>query len=127
MTHPSIQGLREAVAYTVDLVLAGERPSNQAEAVETIVAAVERAQAAYLTEHGVLLSGEGLVRAETTLTHRVGDCVSLVAVEGERCGSTSPMGLRTCDQPKGHENDHQSSNPLDHWPRSLVPVPQDGE
>lgn len=48
MTHPSIQGLREAIATVVDVCATADD--------------VLKAQAAYLTEHGVLLSGEGLVR-----------------------------------------------------------------
>ena len=71
MTHPSIQGLREAVASVVD-VCHGCSPNAEGperdcprhgDAYATADAALA-AQVAYLTEHGVLLSGEGLVRAE---------------------------------------------------------------
>lgn len=63
VTHPSIQGLREAVAEALRTRWQEfENRQGQALTMPTATVAVEAA-AAYLTEHGVLLSGEGLVRA----------------------------------------------------------------
>lgn len=74
MTHPSIQGLREAVEGAIkscvcqpyDATGGPQGPLQECPRHGDWRATAEAAliaQAAYLTEHGVLLSGEGLVRS----------------------------------------------------------------
>lgn len=78
MTHPSIQGLREAVraAACVRESVRGPGYDDPAKGRRWVCGydrlhpeCMEAAQTAYLTEHGVLLSGEGLVRAEWSSPH----------------------------------------------------------
>ncbi len=107
MTHPSIQGLREAVYVGRDGCTCGFGALCPN-------CGWERA-AAYLTEHGVLLSGEGLVGAEPH--------------SGRRCHK--PMAgfygaESSCAQLKGVPHEHYTVVTPEATVYRLVPVPQDG-
>lgn len=89
MTHPSIQGLKEA-AHNPMCIHGGALPSGgQCFATKNAVhpECFESAQAAYLAEHGVLLSGEGLVRAKALAARAVASgypqLYTLVPEDGE--------------------------------------------
>lgn len=81
MTHPSIQGLREAVGSPPCLLHHDGNRCDPNGSGLVDPRCYEAAQAAYLTEHGVLLSGEGLVRAEKVVIGRHSfDYVDLVRI-----------------------------------------------
>lgn len=76
MTHPSIRGLREAVAEALRKRWREfENASGEALPMPTATVALD-AIAAYLTEHGVGWFGEGLVRAEGADTETARRCAA---------------------------------------------------
>lgn len=155
VTHPSIQGLREAALDGTCPGGAADPCDEHASAVDGTLALV----AAYLTEHGVLLSGEGLVAEHFEAIRRTdgepiygefgwvaatdwtaaeedadGDATAPVEYERVRMHVESVEKRKyprcsegTCEEPATHWGLCEVHAREDDPDYFLVPVPQDGE